>query len=273
MTVPWSRYYELARLSRAAYAGPIRHTIYTYDGTPFREQKIVHGAFGRGYCRLFWNDSYLVIAFRGTRESVDWSISNLKAFPVSLRDCADARSVKVHRGFQRTLDYGDKTTRLRSLDSINEHLEEFALLDRRISITGHSLGGALAILYATKFRAKWPDICERRLIEVVTFGSPAVGLQSFKKYYGDLAMKTVRIINRADCVPFTPPLFYCHVGTEIWLRHEANTTDVGWLTRLHHAVRSPFSLSSDHSMSEYLAHLKKEIPLVPSHNKQMQPTQ
>jgi len=256
---PWSRYYELARLSKAAYAGPIRHTIYSYEGIPFKEQKIVHGSFGRGYCRLFWNDQTLVIAFRGTRESIDWSISNLKAFPVSLRDCDDAHNIKVHRGFQRTLDYGDKTTELRSLDAINEHIEELELLNRSIVVTGHSLGGALAILYAVKFRAKWREVCEQKLKEVVTFGSPAVGLQEFKNYYGELANKTIRIINGSDGVPFTPPLFYCHVGSEVWLHNKGITTNVGWPQRLGQAIKSPFSLSSDHSMTEYLTRVKAEI--------------
>lgn len=256
---PWARYYELARISKAAYSGPIRHTIYSYDGTPFKEQKIVHGSFGRGYCRLFWNDETLVIAFRGTREIVDWGVSNLKAFPASLRDCEGAKNIKVHRGFQNTLDYGDKTTEVRSLDAINEHLEEFDLLNRAVAITGHSLGGALAILYATKFRARWRDVCEKRLLEIVTFGSPAVGFKGFKKYYDDLAIKTVRIINGSDGVPFTPPIFYCHVGSEIWLHNKRVVTNVGWEKRLSQALKSPFGLSGDHSMSGYLARLKEEI--------------
>lgn len=256
---PWARYYELARLSKAAYAGPIRHTIYSYEGVAFKEQRIVHGSFGRGYCRLFWNDATLVIAFRGTRESVDWTVSNLKAFPVSIRDCEDAPKIKVHRGFQRTLDYGDKTTELRSVDAINEHIEDFDLLNRSIAITGHSLGGALAVLYAAKARAKWREAFESRLVEVVTFGSPAVGLKEFKKYYGSLTNKTVRIINGSDAVPFTPPLFYCHVGTEIWLDTKGTVTNIGWPKRLCQAIKTPFALSGDHSMSEYLARLKEEI--------------
>ncbi len=256
---PWERYLELARISKAVYAGPIRHTMYTYKGTSLKEQKIVHGSFGRGYCRVFWNDAALVIAFRGTREIVDWGISNLKAFPVLLRDCEEALRIKVHRGFQRTLDYGDKTTELRSLDAINEHLQEFELLNRSIAITGHSMGGALAILYAAKFRAKWRDICDKNLVEVVTFGSPAVGLQGFRNYYGDLNKKTTRIINGSDGVPFTPPIFYCHVGTEIWLNNKGITTNVGWPKRLMYAIKSPFALSGDHSMSEYLARLENEM--------------
>ncbi|WP_462171981.1 lipase family protein [Pseudoalteromonas xiamenensis] len=71
----------------------------------------------------------------------------------------------------------------------------------RLVITGHSLGGALAMLFAVKFRAKWREACENKLIEVVTFGSPAIGLQEFKNYYGDLVSKTTRIINGSDGVP------------------------------------------------------------------------
>jgi len=253
------RWHELAKLSKAAYAGPIRHSIYTYNKSPLQGQKIVHGSFGRGYCRIFWNDCSTIIAFRGTRESVDWIISNAKMFPVQIRDCENAHNVKVHRGFQRTLDFGDKTTELRSLDAIFNYLEDFELLNKQIAITGHSLGGALATLFATKFRSRWTELCDANLSEVVTFGAPAVGLQSFKSFYGDLAKKTFRIINKADGVPFTPPVFYRHVGQEIWLNDKSVASNVGWPTRLRLALQSPLALSSDHSMTEYVVRLKREL--------------
>lgn len=252
--------WELARVSKATYAGPIRQSLYTYGNIPFEHQKIIHGSFGRGYCRIFWNEHTVVVSFRGTREGVDWIIANLKAFPVRLRDCPGTLEVFVHRGFQKTLDYGDKTTELRSLDAILDCLTEYGLLNRKIVITGHSLGGALAVLFAVKFRSLFPDEMRSNLEQVITFGSPAVGLSKFKEFYGDLADKTIRVVNNADAVPFTPPFFYKHVGTEIWLQKEGISTDVGWPTRLKNAFKGSFTkLSSDHSMTAYIEQLQKKI--------------
>ncbi len=255
-----TRYYELAKLCKATYAGPIKHGIYTYKGMAFEKQKIVHGSFGRGYCRLFWNKQSVIVAFRGTRENVDWAISNFKAFPVALRDCENKGKIHVHRGFQQTLDYRDKSTKLRSLDAIFKYLEEYELLGREIVITGHSLGGALAVLFATKFRCMHPKIAENKICEVVTFGAPAVGLKKFKLFYGSLNEKTMRVINKSDAVPFTPPAFYYHVGGEIWLQHDGVSTKARWLVRLRYALKGGLSkLSSDHDMQEYISQLLELI--------------
>ncbi|WP_434568633.1 lipase family protein [Pseudomonas sp. Z3-8] len=251
---------ELARASKAAYASPIVHKYHSYKGKPFEEQRIIHGSIGRGFCRIFWNTESVVICFRGTRESVDWQISNLRAFPTQLRDCPETSNTFVHRGFQGTLDYVDKTTHLRSLDAIFLCLEKNRLLDKKIAITGHSLGGALAILFAVKLRSLHPDKVKENLEEIVTFGSPAVGLSAFKKHYGTLGNKTVRLINNADAVPFTPPFFYKHVGSEIWLQHEGISTSAGWAGRFIKAISGPVSnFSSDHSITQYILKLKALI--------------
>ncbi|MBY8946254.1 lipase family protein [Pseudomonas sp. SH10-3B] len=251
---------ELAKVSKAAYASPIAHKYQSYKGKPFDDQRIIHGSIGRGFCRIFWNTESVVICFRGTRESVDWQISNLRAFPVKLQDCPEASNTLVHRGFQRTLNYDDKTTKLRSLDAILRCLEENSLLDKKIAITGHSLGGALAILFAVKLRSSHPDKVRENLESIITFGSPAVGLSAFKKLYGELGEKTVRLINSSDAVPFTPPLFYQHVGSEIWLQNEGISTNAGWLTRLAKALKGPASnFSSDHSIVQYILKLKALI--------------
>ncbi len=251
---------ELAKISKAAYASPIFHKYHSYKGKPFDDQRIIHGSIGRGFCRIFWNTESVVICFRGTRESVDWQISNLKAFPVQLRDCPEASNTLVHRGFQSALDYDDKTTKVRSLDAILRCLEENNLLDRKIAITGHSLGGALAILFATKLRSLHPDKVKENLESVITFGSPAVGLLAFKKFYGELGEKTVRLINSSDAVPFTPPFLYQHVGAEVWLQNEGVSISGGWLVRLVKALKGPVSnFSSDHSVIQYIFKLKALI--------------
>lgn len=252
--------WELARVCKATYAGPIRQSAYRYKNIPFTHQKIIHGSFGRGYCRIFWNAQTVVVAFRGTREGVDWTVSNLKAFPVPLRDCGENRGIRVHRGFQNTLDYVDKTTQSRSLDAILDCLHRYNLLDRRIVITGHSLGGALAILFAVKIRSLFPIQVKSNLERIVTFGSPAAGLASFEKFYSELADKTLRVINNSDAVPFTPPFFYRHVGSEIWFKRGDLIHNKSWFVRLCSAICTPFNrLSSDHSIVLYIEALKNAI--------------
>lgn len=120
----------MAKICKATYAGPIRHTIYKYEGVNFEKQRIIHGSFQRGYCRLLWNSAHVIIAFRGTRETVDWTVSNFKAFPVPMRDSIRSETVYVHRGFQNTLDFIDKTTERRSLEAIFYHLKKDDLLEK-----------------------------------------------------------------------------------------------------------------------------------------------
>ena len=251
---------EMAKVSKATYAGPINHRLYTNNGVPFSGQKIIHGSFGRGYCRVFWNEAAVTIGFRGTREKVDWAIANFKAYPVSLRDCQNTHKILVHRGFQNTLDYGDKTTELRSLDAVFGYLEEFDLLDRKISITGHSMGAALALLFAVKLRAQFPREVEDNLEAIVTFAGPSVGLKDFKKFYGELAEKTVRFVNATDIVPFAPPVLYNHVGEEVWLGQEGARLNVGWKARLRTTIKSCFVSSvGDHAISRYIKKIEKEL--------------
>ncbi|MFN3753692.1 lipase family protein [Flavobacterium sp.] len=257
-----NRYLELAKICKAVYGAPIRQDLITYNGKSMSRQKIVHGSYKRGFCRLFWNDETVIIAFRGTRESVDWSVSNLKMFPVSLQNCnLNSKKTRVHRGFQRTLYYKDKTTNLTSFDAIMKHINDLDLIaNKQIIITGHSLGGALATLFSVKLRAKIPINIENQLKEIVLFGSPAVGLKNFKTFYGTLNSKTIRIINGSDVVPFTPPLFYYHIGNEIWLKKEAIKNNDSWITRLIYALKLPMkNFINDHSMKSYIISITESI--------------
>lgn len=66
-------------------------------------------------------------------------------------------------------------------------------------VTGHSLGGSLAILAAA-------DLAKSHKIDqVYTFGQPRVGNAAFATYYQNLVPNTFRLIDYADIVPHVPP--------------------------------------------------------------------
>ncbi|MFL6829296.1 MAG: lipase family protein [Sphingomicrobium sp.] len=68
-----------------------------------------------------------------------------------------------------------------------------------IIVTGHSKGGALAVLGAAAIRREW-DIP----VHVVTFASPRAGGRAFADGYAALRIPTLRYENRADLVPYLP---------------------------------------------------------------------
>jgi pimeloyl-ACP methyl ester carboxylesterase len=248
---------ELARMSKAVYPGPLNQKTLSIENKRIVGQRYVHGSYGRGFCRVLYNDRAVVVAFRGTREGVDWSVSNFCAFPVPFANAGSGKPVYVHQGFQRTLYYTDRTSQRPSLDALVSILDEIQIGQRRLYITGHSLGGALATLAAAKLRHLRPELVADNLRGIVTFGAPAVGLRAFKVFYGELHDLTLRIVNAADAVPFTPPIAYYHVGCAIWLRDNQISADPGWRARLASslALLSPRSFRRDHSMIAYIAAL------------------
>jgi pimeloyl-ACP methyl ester carboxylesterase len=142
----------------------------------------------------------LVLSFRGTADLRNW-LTDL--------DCKKAplywSAGKVHRGFNL------------ALESVAEELD--AAIDpddqRRLWVTGHSLGGALAMLFALRLKV-------RRGLEVAgvyTFGQPRVGDISFSMGYDTvLKGRTFRVVHADDLVPRVPWLLgtFRHAGHEVF---------------------------------------------------------
>nr|AXY40399.1 lipase 1307 [uncultured organism] len=96
---------------------------------------------------------------------------------------------------------------------------------RRILITGHSLGGALAVLAAHRL-IKEGVVEPERLLGVYTYGMPRVGDAEFAANYaatGDLERRTYRFIHGEDIVPQVPPMEepfnFRHVGRSLQVAH------------------------------------------------------
>jgi hypothetical protein len=189
-----------------------------------------------------------VVAFRGTDDSLDWGTDAwaAKTSPEWLP------GVEVHRGF------------LTALESVVARIDT-VVGDRQLWICGHSLGGALATLYALRC-----SILGRPVAGVVTLGQPRVGTASFAQYYQTrLAGRHIRVQNLADPVPRVPPskFAWTHVGTRWLLDRDGRCGDVPWWRSVLDSFdwRNPYAsartaargIIGEHACSEYRRRLVK----------------
>lgn len=124
------------------------------------------------------HDPFLVLAFRGT-ESIKDAYTDAKAVLIDHPDGG-----RVHSGFYEA--YGEIS------DQIEEALKEHHALP--LYITGHSLGGALALL-ATK------HIGHQSTGATYTFGAPRAADDAF---FTGIKTPIYRVVNAADAVPRVP---------------------------------------------------------------------
>ncbi|SAK45609.1 Lipase (class 3) [Caballeronia hypogeia] len=108
---------------------------------------------------------------------------------------------RVHRGFARAT--------LSLQPQINDYLRARQATSGTLILCGHSLGAALATLFASLL----PDVT------LVTIGSPRVGDQVFVDSLS--AVKTTRIVDCCDAVTKLPPFpGWRHVGETHFITHE-----------------------------------------------------
>lgn len=84
--------------------------------------------------------------------------------------------------------------------------------------TGHSLGGALATLFALELSSS--KLAKNGHIQVImyNFGSPRVGNKRFADNYNQAVKNSWRVVNHRDIIPTVPRLMgYCHVAQPIYL--------------------------------------------------------
>jgi predicted lipase len=144
----------------------------------------------------------LIIAFRGTNEPRDFIMD---AKFLGKRSWVFDADVHVHRGFDAGW-FGVANQVINRVKGI-----------KRIIVTGHSLGGARAILCAAHLYELGLPVTD-----VITFGCPRVGNGAFRDYYNaKLHNETLRFEAQGDPVPWTPPWLlngYRHVGRAVYLR-------------------------------------------------------
>ncbi|RRT73361.1 hypothetical protein B296_00009277 [Ensete ventricosum] len=168
----------------------------------------------------------IVIALRGTSTCLEWA-ENLRAGLVPVDD--DGEDVtdpqgdvpKVECGF-RSL-YKTAGPDMPSLSSsvvaeVRKLTEKYAGEEISITVVGHSLGAALAVLIADELAARAPPHVPTA---VFSFGSPRVGNQAFAARVERRGVKVLRVVNARDLVTRVPMVLpsrtggYAHVGREL----------------------------------------------------------
>ncbi|KAK3138880.1 hypothetical protein QOZ80_5AG0374630 [Eleusine coracana subsp. coracana] len=203
----------------------------------------------------------VAIAWRGTVTRLEW-VSDLMDFLRPVADeglpCPDPE-VKVLSGFVDLYTDKDPTCRFCKYSAREQVLAEVRRLvsryavargeDVSITVTGHSLGSALAMLSAYDIaesganRGDYDDGIVEAPVCVYSFAGPRVGNAAFKRRFeDDLGVKALRVVNVHDNVPRMPgilvnegapevvrrvaegllrvPWCYAHVGVELPLDHK-----------------------------------------------------
>lgn len=162
----------------------------------------------------------LVVLVRGTE-----SPSNLSRFVREwLRDLMYRPKpwlnfAPVHEGFSRNV--AALWGQLLETEAVSQYLQHGGA----ITLTGHSRGGAIAMMLATLFGRQ--RHLHHKPAQVVTFGAPRVGGPTWRDKYHALRIPTTRVENQLDPVPLLPPfVWYRHVGRR-WIANPR-------LTATHH---------------------------------------
>jgi triacylglycerol lipase len=205
------------------------------------------------------NDELIILAFRGTDSIEDWMTD------------VDAKLIKgpfgkVHRGFLEALDC--------VWNDIKKTIIDFQTNSQPFWITGHSLGGALAVLSAARFIEEE----SKRAKGIYTFGQPRVGNATFAENFDALLKRrTFRFSNNEDIVTRVPPreAGYSHIGSIVyfdsfgqlqrgtgpWKQFLDRSVSklIRSIDRLH-LLREQFPNGlEDHGMDKYIKRIKKNL--------------
>lgn len=167
---------------------------------------------------------YIVIAFRGTEKVLDDWLTDADAVPEpALVD----KGIKVHRGFWEALNSERDEQDRNVLECIAAICESADAKDgdRKLPcyFTGHSLGGALALLTTRELVS---DDVEGACY---TFGAPRVANY---EYFRHMKTPVYRVVNSSDIVPRVPP----GAGMGIVLKV---VQGLGWVTQFVPGTAKP----------------------------------
>ena len=153
-----------------------------------------------GFVALDDTAKEIVVAFRGSSSIRNW----IADFNAGFTDAPYCNDCLVHEGFYGA--YQDQADSIRStVDKLSKANPTYG-----ITVTGHSLGGALAQVAAGDFRSKG-----FKNVTACTFGSPRIGNKEFSDWVSKSG-PNYRFTHTDDPVPRLPLILmgYEHVSPE-----------------------------------------------------------
>jgi pimeloyl-ACP methyl ester carboxylesterase len=157
------------------------------------------------------NENSIVIAFRGSQSPSsldgvkDWLLTNARNFLVLPEGrigtdfAAAGVGARFHRGFMDAL--------AEIWGSLYDRVDEaYARHERPVWVTGHSLGGALALLCAWRMHQQFIPIHQ-----VCSFGAPMIGNQAAADAFArEFPNQIYRYVDAGDLVPKLPMMSLLH---------------------------------------------------------------
>jgi triacylglycerol lipase len=151
------------------------------------------------------NNQAIVVAFRGSEAPTtldglkDWLLTNANNYLIlpegqtGTEFAAAGVGARFHRGFLEALAMVWEPL-FRAVDKALKTKE------RSLWVTGHSLGGALALMAAWRFHRNFLAVTE-----IVTFGAPMIGNDTAAKAFEqEFSGKIFRYVDLEDMVPHLP---------------------------------------------------------------------
>jgi triacylglycerol lipase len=198
---------------RALHLADLAHWSYD-DAATIAEQceKFGYSEFhffdqGATQAVLVGNEQDLVLTFRGTELTSlqDW---------ITNSECSQTKASggRVHAGFWQDWQM--------VWAQVETQLQESRQKSQRFWLTGHSLGGALAMVAAVQLQ-----LMGHKIDGIYSFGAPRLGDRDFALHFNRrLYAQTFRLVNHKDIVPHLPPLDlgYVHVGQLIYFNESGD---------------------------------------------------
>jgi len=204
---------------------------------------------------VFTFGTKIIIALRGTEPGQFSDITaDLKFWRVNYRS-----KEKIHSGFffEALSLWGQ------IVDALYKELKVNTKDARDIYVTGHSLGGAMAVVVAGFVQRHTP--VDGRLAGLITFGQPRVGNKEFNE---SIKCEWKRFVNNNDVVPRVPPKMYkvFQDGGDLqYINTYGNIRDLTWWQSVKDSYRGRkaawkkgqmFDSFYDHGMQNYVNLIK-----------------